>query len=161
MAVHWSMLSGDFDNGKLISPKGNNGDFDYWLVLEICDLHDAMGEKEAPAKYSIDVAVVAPSEVSAKERKQALQSYGVMEEELSKFGPPFDAIVDVLHSYGTRAIIYSACGERLADLIREAKKQAEICGNFFFGFSMDAPQNAIGTTGWEMIRGDLLAPLLQ
>jgi hypothetical protein len=31
--------------------------------------------------------------------------------------------------------------------------------DFFFGFAMDQAQNRIGSTGWDLIKGDLLAGL--
>lgn len=161
MAMCWKVLSGDVDmmtyGGKLVSPRLNHGEFDFWLVLEVCPLpEDFQNDKQ---EWCVDISVVAPSEVSAKDRKQALQFVGATEENLVEWG--LLAIVEMLHGYGIRAVLHSACGEKLADLIREAKEQAEIRGDLFFGFAMDAPQNAIGATGWDLIRGNLLGPLSQ
>lgn len=160
MKIRWDWLSGDVDfasyGGKLVSPRFNHGDFDFWLVLEVINLHDTLGE-ETSAKYSVDVSVIAPSEVPQEDQEEARKSCGGTEKELKKLSKL--ALVDMLHSYGIRAIIWSQTGNNLCGLLREAKKQGESRGDTFFGFAMDAPQNAIGTTGWDMIRGDINAPL--
>lgn len=152
----------DNDYGeKRISRKLNNGDFDYWLVMEDIDLHEATGVTDQP-RYNVCISAVAPSEINdkdiqavmAKKRQQSSQCEccGV-----DKANDPL-LLVELIHAYGISAIIWQKNGNNLRQLRKEARKRADIQGDSLFGFSMDRPQNAIGTTGWEMIRGDLLAP---
>lgn len=40
-----------------------------------------------------------------------------------------------------------------ADIIRELRRKADN-SNFLFGFMMDRPENGMGATGWDMIKGN-------
>jgi len=61
------LLSGDINylsyGAKWISRKLNNGDFDYWLVVELINIHEEIDEK-CPVKYNLDISVVSPSAAS-------------------------------------------------------------------------------------------------
>ena len=63
--MRFKFLTGDVNfldfGAKWISSKRNNGDFDYWLVIELINWAEAVGEKEAPARYNLSHCVVAPS----------------------------------------------------------------------------------------------------
>ncbi len=156
--LKFKRLSGDCNwmeyGGKWISQKLNNGDFDYWLVLEFMNWHDAVGEKEAPAHYHVCVSVVAPSELPKEELSRAVDCFGLTE---APTDPP--ALVEMVHSYGISVPIFQENGNNAKKLLKEARKEAELKGSLLFGFAMDRPLNAIGTTGWDMLRGDLLRPL--
>lgn len=60
--MRWEVLE-DNDYGiKLVSPKQNNSEFDYWLVIELVDMIEATGEDDGLGRYAVQVASVSPSE---------------------------------------------------------------------------------------------------
>lgn len=164
--MKWSILSGDVNwetyGGKLVSPPQNNGEFDYWLVLEVIEWEEAVGEHEAAeidGSHNVCLSVVAPSECPEADLQSAFESCGWGEGancEIEWDNPLM--LVELLHSYGIAAHVWSADGN-LRDLLREGKKQA-VQAEFLFGFAMDRPQNALGATGWDWLRGNL-CPSLQ
>ena len=151
--IKFSFLTGDVNwlqyGAKWVSNKFNNGDFDYWFVLEFINWEDATGELNDGKKYVASLSVVSPSEAGEENLNKALECCGMPEVELN------DLIkVEVLHSYGVYTQIWSESGNNANKLIKLAKEQAKV-NEFMFGFAMDKPVNKIGTTGWESLRGDL------
>lgn len=76
--MRFKTLSGDVnwkDYGcKLVSPVQNNGDFDYYLVIDFTNMDDACGrDNEGRARYSACVLCVAPSQVTREEMDRALE----------------------------------------------------------------------------------------
>jgi hypothetical protein len=160
MKPRFKLLSGDQNwsryGGKWISQRFNNGEFDFWFVLELINLYDACGEREAKemgGQYAVECSVVSPSE-AANELPKAASSWGIELDDIKTD----EQRVELLHSYGTKALVCSIIGNNYSQLMQQAKRKA-MESEFLFGFAMDQPQNAIGTTGWDMLRGDLLAPL--
>jgi hypothetical protein len=51
--MKFKFLTGDINwqtyGGKFISKKLNNGEFDHWLVIEVTNWANAVGEREAKA----------------------------------------------------------------------------------------------------------------
>lgn len=159
--MKWSLLSGDIEQetygGKLVAGPFQNGDFAYWLVIEVIEWAEAVGEREAAeidGTHNVCLSVVAPSECSGKELDSVIRCCGW--EGMDLDGPL--EVVELLHDYGVRAIVHDDNGS-LKGLLRLAKQEARICEAFTFGYRMDAPQNAIGSTGWDLLRGDLTAGL--
>jgi hypothetical protein len=144
--------------GKWISTRQNNGDFDYYLVIELLNWRETVGEREAPAKYNVSLSVVSPDE--AKDNiGAALECCGITAEMLETAnGYRAALLVDALHSYGVHTPVWSKDGNNWRALMREARNQAQCCAGLF-GFYLDRPVNAIGTTGWEALRGDITAGL--
>jgi len=62
--IRFTWLTGDMNwadyGGKWISQKLNNGDFDYFLVLEVWNWFESVGAKEA--KYNVSLSIVSPSQ---------------------------------------------------------------------------------------------------
>lgn len=153
--MKFKILSGDVNwrdyGAKWISPKLNNGEFDYWLVLEFTNMDEACGrDNEGKPKYVVSLSAVSPQEAGPDNLKKAFDCCGMPEE--AKNDPL--AQVEALHSYGIAAHLWQSEGKNAHKLLREAKRQA-IPVSGLFGFYMDAPENKIGSTGWEFIRGDL------
>lgn len=141
------------DEGKWISQVLNNTEFNYYLVLELIDMHDVTGETQSP-QYSATLSAVAPSQVSAVDIRTARECCGISHDTpLSQ-----SEIAIVLHDYGIMAVCELQQGDNWQSIIRILKHQS-LAVNGLFGLYMDRPQNRIGTTGWDMLRGDLLAPL--
>jgi hypothetical protein len=162
--IRFQWLTGDSNwltyGGKWISPKLNNGDFDYWLVLEFLNMDEACGrDNEGQPRYNASLSAVSPHQ-AGEHLNKALDSCGI--------GPQHQngafvevtpvAAVEALHSYGVSAQLWNQSGSNARALLREARKQAQMA-NMLFGFYMDSPKNKIGTTGWEAIKGDLNSAL--
>ena len=159
--MRFKFLSGDVNpakyGAKWISNKLNNGDFDYWLVMELINMDEACGrDNEGKSRYIVELSAVSPSQCPEVERKRAMESCG--------YGTPpgasisDEAWVEMIHSYGVKAVLWSKSGNNYGLLLGGARREALVSSSLF-GFYMDRPQNRIGTTGWEMIRGDITAGL--
>jgi hypothetical protein len=159
--MKWSILSGDVNwetyGGKLVAGPFDNGDFQYWFVMEVIEWEECLGEMELPdvgGTHNVCLSVVAPSECPADEWQGIIDSYGWEGMEIDS---PL-TLVDMLHDCGIRAVIWDSNGN-LKDLLREGKQAARVSECFTFGIDMDHPQNAIGATGWDLLRGDPMAGL--
>lgn len=156
--MNFTWLTGDVNwrdyGGKWISSRLNNGDWDYWLVIEFINMDEACGRDNAgqPA-YHVDISAVSPAAAGEAGLEAAARSCGVELSEL-KHNPVVQ--VEMLHSYGCKAHLWSKKGRNAHKLLREAKREAQLC-EMTFGFRMDGPQNKVGSTGWEFIKGDVMA----
>lgn len=157
MRLNFKVLSGDVDwlsyGGKWVSKKLNNGDFDYWLVLEFVNLED-VDPSATPPRYMVTLSAVSPDE--AKEHlESAFRCCGFSEDHFKKeFIESIECKIEALHSYGVYALLWSETGNNAKDLLKEARLEA-IKTTMLFGYYMDRPENMIGNTGWDLIRGDL------
>ena len=140
-------------NLRVISKKLNNGDFDYWLVIEVLYMNEYVPNPEF--KYMVTLQAVSPDEAGPEQLKEALSSAGLNENsiELTDW-----VKVGLLSESGCYAQLWNDGGDNLRDLLREARKQADL-SDMFFGFMMDKPINRIGSTGWDFIKGDITAGL--
>jgi len=64
--------------------------------------------------------------------------------------------VEALHGYGISVPAWSENGNNVRKLLKAAKRQAQVVAGMF-GFYMDGPVNRIGTSGWEAVKGNILA----
>jgi len=154
--IKFKFLTGGEDwptyGGKFISPRQSNGEFDYYLVLDFVNMHEATGEEDQD-KYYITVLAVAPG-----------LNEEVANQQLAEYGLPEDYVVteemkaDALASYGIAAHLKVFSGNNYHKLLREAKKECQTIP-LLFGFYMDRPENRLGATGWDFIAGNPLAPL--
>jgi hypothetical protein len=150
--MKFTFLTGDVNwlqyGGKWASQKLNNGDWDYWLVIELINMWEATGEEDQP-KYNVSLSAVSPAAAGKANVEKALGSCGLPKDikitELMK--------VECLHEYGILACLVSRNGNNAHQLLHEIKKES-ICTEGLFGFYMDRPENRIGSAGWEMISGD-------
>ena len=159
MKVRFRFLIGDLNwlqyGGKWISTqKFNNGDFDFYFVIELINTHEETGEINQE-KYHVNLQVVSPQEAGKENLDKAFEYCGITEENLKQN----EVIqVEVLSSYGVTAQVWSKNGNNADKLMNEAKKEASLV-NFLFGFYMDRQANRIGSTNWDFIRGNILAGL--
>lgn len=153
--MKFTFLTGDVDwltyGAKWVSPKLNNGEFDYWLVMELLNMDEACGrDNEGQSKYHVSLAAVSPEQAGEINIGKAMESCGpwlhLENANLCK--------VECLHGYGVSAPLWQQAGNNAHKLLKEARKQAQVASSLF-GFFMDGPKNGIGTTGWEAIKGDL------
>lgn len=158
--TRFKFLTGDVNwlsyGGKWVSSKLNNGEFDYWLVMELINMDDACGrDNEGHPTYIVSLSAVAPSEAGDK-LKSAFECCGVDQSDECASNPLVQ--VECLHSYGVHTVLWQDNGNNARKLMRQARKEAQLA-NMLFGFYMDRAVNRIGTTGWEAIKGDLTAGL--
>ncbi len=162
--MQFKFLTGDINwqdyGGKFVSRKLSNGEFDYWLVLEVINWIEAVGEREAKdtdSKYHVSLSAVSPSEAKDK-LENAFKCCGLDGDKNVELRKNIMVQVECLSDYGVSAPLWRQDGNNLKKLLREAHKQA-ICANGLFGFYMDSPKNRIGSTGWDFIKGDITAGL--
>ena len=138
---------------RLMSKKLNNGDFDYWLVIEVLYMENMVNNPDF--NYMVTLQAVSPDEAGEEQLKSALESYG-WEDRLNDLTTLEK--VGILSESGCYAQLWNDGGNNLKTLLKEAHNQADASG-IMFGFMMDRPINAIGSTGWDFIKGDILAGL--
>ncbi len=153
MKPRFKFLTGDMNwkeyGGRFVSQRLANGyDGPGAVVGEDYDFH----------YYYVTLGVVAPEAVPPEEMQQAYNSVGLYPEDLERLKADPLFAVEALHSYGTYAVVWQEKGNNLNMLMAEARKEAQLC-EMMFGFYMDRYVNLIGTTGWDAVRGDMLAGL--
>jgi len=147
--VRFKFLTGDVNfttyGGKWISNAQSNSEFTYYFVIELMNWKEAVGEREAPAEtYHISLDVVSPEQAGEENMRSALQDYPDI-----KITPEIQ--VEALHQYAGGVPVFSANGNNWKDLMKQAKKEAQV-KEMFFGFAMDRVVNRIGETGWERLK---------
>lgn len=140
----------DIDSNKLwISPKQNNGEFDYWYIMRLMytDYWNSEWAKEE-GKYHVELHVVSPGQAGEENIQGAMQSLCI------KDRPKEDEVLcEMLLEYGVSATIWQKTGNNVNSLLRECRevlKLQSVC----FGFSMDRPLNRLGATGWDALAGN-------
>lgn len=148
MRLKFTFLTGDVNwldyGGKWISKKFNNGEFDYWLVREICNMDTD------DYKYYVSISVVAPSQLPQKEIDSAHKGFCCEKPwvELSD-----EEKVMIISDYMGGVTIATATGNNYRKLFKEVSEEAFIMNNLF-GFTMDRIYNALGATGWDLLQGN-------
>ena len=65
--MRFSFLSGDMNftryGGKWISTRRNNGEFDYYFVIELLNWRETVGRERAAETYNVSVSIVSPDEL--------------------------------------------------------------------------------------------------
>jgi len=150
----------DIDSQKILASREiNHGDWPFRFMIQIQYTEEWCGESEVKeiGKYIVGLHVVSP--MAARETnayQSALKSCGWTEDQVKQWGPMAEYCM--LLEYGTAAHLWESSGNNLKVLMKQCREQLKQ-SDFMFGFAMDRPENAIGTTGWDAIRGDILAPL--
>jgi len=151
--MNFSFLTGDMDwktyGGTFVSKRLNNGEFDYRLLLDVTPLDD-------DTRYIVSLNVVAPSQCMPKELQRAIDSFGMPEEDLKRFVEQGGdlALTEILHDYGISLPVWSRAGNNIGKMMRAARAEANLVESMF-GFYLDRQYNAVGATGWDIIRGDM------
>lgn len=156
--MNFKFLTGDCDwqkyGGKFISKRLNSGDWDYWLVYEVINMEEACGEKG----YNVSLFAVSPEAAGIHNFVKACQSLGFSGEVPEHFYTDVGK-VEVLCNCDIKAQLWTGNGNNLSKLIKEVHYKAEGISGIFFGMMMDSPQNSIGSTGWDLIAGNVMAGL--
>lgn len=157
--IQWEFLTGDVNwedhGGCWISQRLSNGEFWYWLVRSLDILSEEWDDAidDYRKTYYCKLAVVAPSQF--KEKDSAMRSPGIEKawDELDEHWQ-----VEAVFSYSGGATIHQCQGEDYQDLFDEIQVEARQ-SSVLFGFQMDTAQNALGSSGWDFLKGDPLAGL--
>ena len=129
-----------------------NSDWPVWFVLRAQYMEEFSEEfARDVGKYCVEILAVAPDAVSTEEMKNAFKYVG-WEDGLAN--TTVEQKIDALVSYGTYARLHNGTGNNLSKLLKEARQQLSPMSGLF-GFYMDRQQNAIGSTGWDFIKGEI------
>jgi hypothetical protein len=157
--VKFKFLTGDVNwkdyGGKFISNKLNNGDWDYYMILNVINMHDATGE-ENQDKYIVELQAVSPAAAGEDNIKQVLSQFD--KDDLERYLQIPDFVVGELATYGILAPLKTFSGNNITKLLQDAKRESQLA-EMLFGFYMDGVKNRIGSTGWDCISGDILRPI--
>jgi len=144
----------NLDGEKLVSNKQNNGDFDYYLVIETVNMQDATGEKAPDKKYCVILSAISPDQVEDKVIQRAFECSGFLPKDIKRLKKRKDFDITrivVLYDYAGGVPCWQASGADDEKLVNSAKEQAQ-CVVGLFGFYMDKIVNRIGETGWERLK---------
>lgn len=146
----------DYDYGKKwIAGPINHGEGDIYFVRELVFLEGYGDEFEHD--YLCSVAAVSPSMVESATINSCCNSMSVAPGEWEKLTGEQRALI--LYEYGCKALItQERMGNNSRELIRETNQQFRISA-FLLGFVLDRPQNQIGSTGWDFLRGNITVTL--
>lgn len=154
MTKEFKTLS-DIDSGKrLLSPDVVDSDHPVYLIVEV-EYTDEWGD-DCP--YAIHGQVVAVSPGFAKSHTELDSYLSTIGMDRAKFDElDIEAQADVLAETGCKATLFQTTGEtdEDEDKVIEACKAEITPINVMFGFYMDKPQNRIGATGWDWIKGSV------
>jgi len=124
----------------------NNGDFDYKWVIDVTDMDSATGDT-SKGKWMATLSAVKTKEyITPTQRTEIARAIGIPQTKA-------DVSCFDIASYGICANIKTMLGNNKSRILSTLKKEADIA-NLLFGFYMDRPLNAIGSTGWDFINGD-------
>jgi hypothetical protein len=155
--LNLKQVGGDIDflqyGGTFATKKLSNGDFDYWLFVELINMEEATGDTDFD-RYTITIRAVSPTEPSEKTKKSALYTLGLesYENKMHELKPLDMAVI--LNDDGVGAMIFSDCGNNANELFKIARDECDKIA-MLFGFYMDRQLNAIGNTGWDFIKGEI------
>jgi len=144
----------DNDSQKvMVSGVENYGDFNFRFAVKIMYLEEYMSEDEVKeyGKYDVSLLAVSPESAGEENVNKAFESMGIDEEYRSNELVQYESLIE----YGIFAVLASVHGNNLGKLLSEINNELKMA-NMLFGFYMDRPQNALGATGWDWIKGDLL-----
>lgn len=141
------------DGGLWMSQVFNNGQFNFYYVLQVHFWAEAADRPEF--KYAVEVSVISPDQFSENNRESAKASFCEK--------APWDSLstetqVEMISSYAGGPTVFAKNGNNVEALVKEAREVLSHQG-ITFGFSMDMTVNGSGTTGWDYLKGDIMAGL--
>lgn len=153
--MNFKFLTGDVDwkeyGGKFVSKRLNNGEFDYWLVLDVCRGQNQTDEDV----YYLYMSAVAPSLLDEDKRKAALESFGLDEDDEKRFLDESGDVawVEIASTYGYDMVVENNSGRNIRDLMQWARQTANYVEENFFDYT-DSLANMLGATGLDVLKGN-------
>jgi hypothetical protein len=136
--------------GKFVSKKLNNGEFDYWMVMEIINWREH--SNDPLYTYNVGLSMVAPSQLDRDTIDRAFESWGLVD--YLDTDPLL--LIDIVSSYGAGVVpLWDESGDNLRKLMKQARHEADHA-EMLLGFYLDRQVNALGATGWDWLEGDLM-----
>jgi len=111
---------------------------------------------ESVGKYHVELIAVTPGIIPMKTRQNIADSIDLAIDEYEKLGILAQSQLAI--EYGCSACLWQGSGHNLDDLLQQAEQERKQ-NHLLIGFKLDGPQNAIGTNGWDFMRGDCTAGL--
>jgi hypothetical protein len=105
-------------------------------------------------KYHVELLAVTPGIIGKKHLPSMLDTIGMGVDEFKALG--MDAKCHVCIECDTYATLWQETGNNLDALLTAVNEERKIM-HMMIGFRLDRPQNAIGSTGWDFMCGDILA----
>jgi len=121
-------------------------------VIQFNYMEEYVAEPEE--KYNVSVLAVSPQQAEAECRKYLAENMNLNFDEVDE-----KTKVSALVEYGVYSTLFCKMGNNKKELLKTAKEEATQMNFVSFGFMMDKPQNRIGSTGWDFIKGDIMASL--
>ena len=145
--VNWKNHGGSWISTTSIDYQGTKA----WLVLNLTNMEDACGDT-SEGRYLVSLSAVSPGAAGPENIKKALQSF----QDDSKIEDVSDEMkVEALNSYGVEARLWYDQGNNADKLLAEGRRQAQL-GWLSLEQKLNRPQNQVGDTGHDVIRGNLL-----
>lgn len=140
-----------------ISPKQNNGDWDFYYFMRLQYMDEYLSESEVKefGKYCVEIHVVSAEAAGEDKVKQAFDSCGMADINVNLSpGALEEYKAQALMEYGISACLFSKAGNSKSMLLKLAKEELKKM-SMLFGFYMDRRCNSIGNTGWDFIAGNI------
>lgn len=150
-------LEGSYDDGTVFIAADEltqDTDWPVYLTIDVMDWHDATGEDDLP-QWSVTLCAVSP-EAGAKELQAAMA--GMEDVEYSSDIIRLRCEVEALRAYGVKAPLATFWSNDVEAAVGAAMCESHLVSSMF-GFYMDRQINAIGSTGWDWIQGNVGASL--
>jgi len=105
-------------------------------------------------KYHVSIVACGPGWPSDEHLKSYLAGIGMKVDEFR--GYPIQSQCQILIETGLSATLWQDGSSNMRKLLDAARKRLQEL-RFLIGFRLDSNQNAIGSSGWDFMRGDILA----
>ena len=130
----------------------NYGDYPLHFALRL-EYLEYYGDEIAHdvGQYSVSLLAVSP-EAAKDKLAGSCGIYGLHVEHLNTMTSL--SKTELLIETGIYARLFNKCGNNKNALLQEARQEFKKV-QMLFGFYMDKPQNAVGATGWDFIKGEL------
>lgn len=153
-SLKFKQLGAECTSKEWVSQKLNNGEFNYWLVIQIVSVEEYM---ERGGKFYGRVSAVAPSQLPEDQLERVCYPNATMMAiaECAKLDAEDEIwLVDQVFNNGVSPSLWQNWHNNALSLLLEAYKAAEHI-ECRFGYYMDNACNRMGATGWDLIRGDV------
>ena len=104
--------------------------------------------------YHMEIMALGPRWPSKKNLEERLRDYEMSRDDFKAL--PLDGQLQILAETGLAAHLWQQSGNNKRTLLNQAREELSKI-QVMFGFYMDRYQNQIGDTGWDWIRGNLMA----